>query len=52
MQGRQGAHYWCPGCWNSNVSVVVRGGIAVGVSPTKAGLGSLVTKLQCQEVLT
>ena len=43
-EGHHGAHYWCPGCWNSNVSVVVRGGIAVAVSPTKAGLGSLVTK--------
>jgi hypothetical protein len=39
---RHGAHYWCPGSWNSNVSVVVvRGGIAVALSPS---LGSLVTK--------
>jgi hypothetical protein len=52
-EGHHGAHYWCPGCWNSNVSVVVRGGITVALSPTIRQVWELfLLKLQCQEGLT
>jgi hypothetical protein len=35
-EGRHRAHYWCPGCWQSRLSVLVRDGVAVAMSPTKS----------------
>jgi hypothetical protein len=41
-EGRHGAHYWCPSCWQSGLSVLVRDGVAVAMSPTKATTASNV----------
>jgi hypothetical protein len=35
-EAHHGAHYWCAKCWKGGVSVLVRGGVAVAMSPTKA----------------
>ena len=39
-EGRHRAHYWYPGCWRSGLSVMVRDGVAVAMSPTKSTTAS------------